>query len=563
MSLLLQNLLGRVNVVMLNDKQVPDRQERNELLKIVEKLAGKHTIEACCAYGSKVAGYARSDSDYDLLLVLKNYDHIIKYLYDKNELDVSVLIVDSRSLVKDADKASLGEFVIGRLLHPYEPLINTDYLIEIEKRYKKRVILEELRELAATDALYTELLIPLSYFLYSKLQKRAKIYPHAVYSYVRTYSDEYGKKNLEKSVKGFILALQELEREGYIQIDNGFIKILDKKITFKHGTDTSLKMSNMMRGVFSWLVHTYAGRRTLVFVKQEAKAKLKRRKTVGNIPREMENPRSMLQLEEGMRIEGEKWLKELATKLGFTDYSVNRKKLGDLNAATVLYTISENERTEKLVVKQFASVMALKWTALNVWAVGVKKFDADPLSRLRREYRAMRYLRNIGVHTPDIIAFVPDKKLLVTRYIEGAKLSDIIDSVLLGKSDDTSTITRWGQVLQILHAKGHTVMDTKASNMLLCDDKLYFTDLEQFTFDDDKAWDIACFVYYSMKFTSNEEGARKIVKAFLDGYMQNGNVSIVKKALNKKYVSPFYPALVLGIITAVRNEMKSCVTSYS
>jgi Kae1-associated kinase Bud32 len=229
----------------------------------------------------------------------------------------------------------------------------------------------------------------------------------------------------------------------------------------------------------------------------------------------------------------------------------------------VLYTISENGRTEKLVVKQFASVMALKWTALNVWAAGVKKFDADPLSRLHREYRAMRYLRNIGVHTPDIIAFVPDKKLLVTRYIEGTKLSDIIDSVLSGKSDDTSAITRWGQVLQRLHAKGHTVMDTKASNMLLCDDKLYFTDLEQFAYDDDKAWDIACFVYYSMKFTSNEEGARKIVRAFLDGYMQNGNVSIVKKALNKKYVSPFYPALVLGIITAVRDEIKSCVTSYS
>lgn len=551
-----------VSGVMLNDIRVLDQHERNELLRIAEKLAENHSIEACCAYGSKIAGYARADSDYDLLLVLKNYDHIIKYLYDNNNLDVSVLIVDSRSLVKDAERALLGEFVVGRFLHPYEPLINASYIADVEKRYKKRVVLEELKELVATNALYTELLIPVNYFLYSKLQKRARLYPHALYSYVKTYSDEHGKENLEKSRKSFMLALQELEKEGYIQFDNGSVKILEK-ISAKLGEKSSLRMSNMIRGVFSWLVHTYAGRRTLIFVKQEAKAKLKRHKTVGNIPREMENPRSMLQLEEGMHIEGERWFKELATKLGFNDYSVSRKKLGDLNATTVLYTISENGRTEKLVVKQFASVMALKWTALNVWAAGVKKFDADPLSRLRREYRAIRYLRSIGLNAPDIIAFVPDKKLLVTRYIEGTRLSDIIDSVLLGKSDDTGAISRWGQVLQILHAKGHTLMDTKASNMLLCDDKLYFTDLEQFTYDDDIAWDIACFIYYSMKFTSNEEGARKVVRAFLDGYMQNGNLSTVKKALNRKYISPFYPALVLGIIKAVRDEIRSFVNAYS
>jgi hypothetical protein len=53
------------------------------------------------------------------------------------------------------------------------------------------------------------------------------------------------------------------------------------------------------------------------------------------------------------------------------------------------------------------------------------------------------------------------------------------------------------------------------------------------------------------------------VRAFLDGYMQNGNLSIVKKTLNRKYISPFYPALVLGIIKAVRDEIKTFVNSYS
>ena len=66
-----------------------------------------------------------------------------------------------------------------------------------------------------------------------------------------------------------------------------------------------------------------------------------------------------------------------------------------------------------------------------------------------------------------------------------------------------------------------------------------------------------------MKFTSNEKGARKVVKAFLDGYLQIEYVSIMKKALDKKYISLFYPTLVLGIISAVRDEIKTCIKAYS
>lgn len=551
---------------MLNDKRIIDQEEKNKLLKLVEKIAGNHDIEACCAYGSKISGYARADSDYDILLVLKNYGYIVKYLYEKNNLDASVLIVDSKALFNDAKKASLGEFVVGRLLHPYEQLINTKYLAGVEKIYKKRIVLEEIKELVATNALYAALMIPINYFLYSKLQKRAKIYPQALYSYVRTYSDDHGRRNLEKSLKSFTLASQELEKEGYIQIDNGFIKILERKISAKSGDKTSIKMSNIIRGMFSWLVHTYAGRITLIFVKpamQEAKSKLKRLKAINNIPTELANPRSLLKLEEGIYIEGEKWLKELATKLNFKDYSVTRNKLGDLNAATTLYSISENERKEKFVVKDFGSIKAMKWPAMNLWAVGVKKFDMNPTSRLRREYKSIRYLRSVGLNTPEIVASVPNRKLLITRYLEGTKLSEIIKLVLLNKSDDTTAISYWGQILQRLHTKGHTMMDTKASNILICNNKFYFTDLEQFTFDDDKAWDIACFIYYSMIFTSNEEGVRKTIRAFLDGYMCNGDISIIKKSLNRKYISPFYLALVLGTITIIRNEIKTYVSSYS
>jgi Kae1-associated kinase Bud32 len=548
--------------VMFTDNQILNQRERAELLDIARKLAEDHEIEACCAYGSKVAGYARPDSDYDLLLVLENYNHIIKYMYVSSNLELSVLIVDSKSLIKDAEKAALGEFVVGRLLHAYEPLENADYFEKVETRYKKRVILEEIKELAATNALYDEILIPPEYFLYSKVQKRAKVYPHALYSYIKTYSGPNSQANLQASKKGFVQALKQLQEEGYVEFVNEHVRIVPEKVRAKKGEKASLNVSNMMRGTLSYLVHTYAGRRTLNFVKQEAMSKIKRHKKIkSEIPPELKNPKSLLRLKEGMIVDGKDWLRALATSMDFKDYTAKERKIGDIHAATTLYTITENGRTEKIVVKHFASVKAVKWAAMNLWVAGIKKFKVDPSIRLNREYGAMLHMKTLGINTPEILAVAPDKRLLITRYIEGETLSDIISSVLDNKTSDMTVIIEFGKLLHKLHANGCTLVDTKPSNMLVSNERIYFTDLEQFAFSDDKAWDVICFIYYSMKFTSNVEGARKVVRAFLDGYVQDGDVQVIKKSLSKKYLPAFYPALVVGVVAAVRDEIKSYINA--
>ncbi len=43
--------------------------ERQDLAGVARTLVGSKSIVAVCAYGSKVAGYARPDSDYDLIIV--------------------------------------------------------------------------------------------------------------------------------------------------------------------------------------------------------------------------------------------------------------------------------------------------------------------------------------------------------------------------------------------------------------------------------------------------------------------------------------------------------------
>ena len=118
-------------------------EELDTIKKCVSKVAKGRTVVAACIYGSRAAGYARPESDIDILIVLENYPYLVKYVYTSEPgMEVSALAVDRKSLERDAQGAFLGEFVAGRLLHVYEPIAGSDFLFNVERIYKRRVILE-------------------------------------------------------------------------------------------------------------------------------------------------------------------------------------------------------------------------------------------------------------------------------------------------------------------------------------------------------------------------------------------------------------------------------------
>ncbi|MEM2856092.1 MAG: hypothetical protein QW416_03215 [Candidatus Nitrosocaldaceae archaeon] len=531
------------SIINDNDKQ--------QLLDLAKITANNYKIEACCIYGSKVAGYARPDSDYDILLVLKDYNELIKYIYvhDKDTLDASLLIVDSKALLNDAIKASLGEFVAGRLLHPYEPLINNEYLINVETFYKKRVIIECIMDLTKT-AFYRDIIIPIRYFLLAKIKKRAKIYPHALYSYIKTYTSEQGTKNLEISLNGFTRALRTIEGE-YIRFYDKDNVIVNKELR------TKLLSTTFSDGLFAYLVHFYAGRKTLNFFKQEAKSKMMRRKEINSINYEFVNPESILWLDDTILLHKDDWFNELLEKMNIHEYSLKIDKIGDIHATTKLYTINNKL---KLVGKYYASRKSLKWIGLNVWMINIKKFDTNSTVRQNNEYKAIKILRQLSLNVPEIVGLSYKHKITITKYIEGVILNDIILSILLNKSEDTSKIYEFGSLLNKIHKHGYTIRDTKASNIIINNDKLYLTDLEQFVKSNDFTWDLVCFLYYSLKFTDNIRAARMIVRAFLDGYSQDIDKKVIKDAARKRYIPQFYPAMTLDIIKVIRDEILNIIS---
>src|ERR671917_1965949 len=361
-------------------------QELKVIRKCISKVAKHRTMIAACIYGSKVAGYDRPDSDIDLLIVLENYPYVVKYTYFReSSTKVSALAVDRKALLKDSQAAFLGEFVVGRLLHIYEPIANAEFLAMIEQTYKRRVILEEVRDiLESTGVLGTEIIFPLEFIAFSKIKRRMSLYASAAYSYYKTYTTS--KRNIEFSLEGYHRAIADIigqDSEIFVARQDGLLQISDKRM-FVEKRYNRQKFTKRLREFNSYLVHTYAGRKIMHFAVNEAESKIRRRvRLMMKLPDFMLCPRKAYwRLPEGILIiDARNWLQDLSQHLG--SYSVTKKRrLGNKTSRTTMYVLKDSSDEYKIAVKEVAKSKALKWTMVGLWNEPVKRFRMDPLLRI-------------------------------------------------------------------------------------------------------------------------------------------------------------------------------------
>ena len=538
----------------------------------VNKIAKKYRVIGVCLYGSKVAGYAQSKSDFDIIIVLEGYPHIIKYVYIKESgIEVSALVVDHKSLEKDAKAAFLGEFVVGRLLHIYEPITNPILFKQLEKTYKKRIILEEIFNIVkSTKVLSTEISFPLEFVMFSKIKHRSTLYPNAIYSYYKIYTGENAIHNTKFALDGYQQALREILTE-YKELlvekpSDNILQISDKSI--QNGDRLSpLKMPKKLREFGSYLIHSYAGRHTFHYAIKEAKLKVRRH--IGyriELPKFISCPRQVYwKLPEGILIfDSRDWLDIIAKSAGFSRYILSKKKrLGDISSRTISYTLtnSDNENQKKVIVaKEIPKLKGVKWAALSVWTMPVKRFRVDPLFRLGTEYKALRYIRSLGLKTPRIESVVLDRKLLITEFIEGKTLEDIIKEFLKGNTlDGLSWIKMAGEQIAKIHADKSTLGNVKPKNLIIHKNILYFTDIEQFGFKSgDPVWDLVQFISWGLKGTNNTVLASQIIREFLKGYSKKMTIEYIKKLVkSKRYIESFYPILTLSVAQTIKKEINN------
>jgi tRNA A-37 threonylcarbamoyl transferase component Bud32/predicted nucleotidyltransferase len=537
--------------------------ELKVITKCISKVAKGRKMIATCIYGSRVAGYNRPDSDIDVLVVLENYPYVVKYSYFReSSTKVSALAVDREALLRDAQRAFLGEFVVGRLLHVYEPIANAEFLAMIEQTYKRRVILEEVRDiLESTGLLGTEIIFPLDFIAFSKIRRRMSLYASAAYSYYKTYTTS--KRNIEFALEGYHKAVADIIAEDdqiFATRQDGLLQISDKRI-FLEKSRTRLKLTKRLREFSSYFVHTYAGRKIMHFAVNEAESKIRRRvRPIMKPPDFMLFPRKVYwRLPEGrLIVDGRNWLDDLAGHAG--SYSISRKtRLGNKNSRTTMYLIKHDSDEYKIAVKELAKSKTLKWTTVGPWSAPVKRFRMDPLFRLGSEYKAIRYIRSLGLRTPMIEAVVLDRRLLVTRFVEGLTLADVIRDCCVDGNDGLSLISEAGSEIAKIHSTGATLGNIKPKNIIVSEKVLYFTNVEQFIFQaGDPAWDIAQFISWGLKRTRNRKMAATITKEFVEGYMSVGDPSNISRLANsKQYIESFYPVRVPSIVHTIKKEIKA------
>ena len=531
--------------------------ERSTLVSIASSLVEPSKTSAIAAYGSKVAGYSRPDSDYDLIIVSRRFREGIRYRYIDSPVAASALVVDERMFEEDAASSFLGEFVVGRLLNIYEPITNPELFRRNEVQYKRRVLVEALLELSSDYGEFAgRFVVPYEYFLFDKLHRRAAIYPPALYSYVHTYTCPLGDENKAISVDGFAAGAEELQRKGFLRSGPGGVKLVPEKLRGDAFTQVASMFSVTARGVTQYAVHGYAGRVGPSVFSREALSKLRRmRESPPPFP-PLEKPRSLLRLEEGAVIPDASLLvEELARLLGFGTYSTEEQDIGEPYSTTRVLTFNDGTRKKSVVVKNYTDVRSLKWALLGIWASATKRFSTAPISRMDREYAMTLRLRAMGVLVPSILAVAPSERLLVKDFVNGQTLATVINSFLKGASDETGPISGYGDVMSRVHAEGLALGDAKPSNVIVSGDGLYLTDLEQSVPGGDQAWDIAEFLYYTAKLSIREDAMERVATAFLQSYARSGNKDNIARAKGQKYLGPFRPFLTPGMTRMLRERM--------
>ena len=531
--------------------------ERSTLGGVASSLVDPAKISGVCAYGSKVAGYARPDSDYDLIIVSKRFREGVRYRYLDSPVPASALVVDEQMLTEDARSSYLGEFVVGRLLNVYEPISNPELFRSVELEYKKRVLVEALLELASDYGDFGKhILVPYEYFLFDKLHTRAAIYPPALYSYVHTYTCPLGGENRALSARGFSEAAEPLQARGFIHAAPDGVRINPEKMKGDAFTRFHSLFSVTARGFTQYAVHGYAGRVGPSVFSREPLTKLKRKRENPPPFAPLERPKSLLKMEQGVVIPDASLLaEELSRLLGFETYSTKEKDIGEPYSTTRVLTFKSTTSEKSVVVKNYTDVRSLKWALLGVWASSANKFSAAPVSRMDREYGMTLTLRGMGVLVPAVLAVAPGERILVKEFITGPTLASMINSYVKGAASDLSQVSGYGSLVARLHAGRIALGDAKPSNVIVSPAGLYLTDLEQAFLGGDQVWDIAEFLYYTAKLSMKEDAMRRVARAFLEAYLESGNRAGVAKARGQKYFGPFRPFLTPGMAKMLRDML--------
>ena len=548
---------------------------KENVLGLCKRIAGSRQIVAACFYGPWVCGYADEKSDVNVLLILDSFPLLLNtYVRSTDGVNALILTVDRRAFERDVEQGWLGEFVAEKVMVPYEPLINGEYLQRQEVKMKKRTVSELLENLVLEfPELSNELLIKTEYFMYEAMMQRARLFPLMTYAFLNMLRKNLRRKNVESMMKGYMKALNGLTEEKRITFSNGYVKIT-RSYT---GTIRRRKprLPFFLRSVQrSALLHVLSVlSKTISSLTQDQRIFMKSHQKVkaeGLVFR-LEEPKKHLLMPTPL---GPVALSDKSTIEDFVRKTVPDGKALDMKIEEMggvlndvyLLTLRRNHEEQRFVVKKFRDWSSFKWFPLALWSLGTKTFAVLGRSRLEREYATNQFLHSQGFPVPKILYVSPQKRLIFEDFIEGEKMVETIKRIISPKEKavkEAAMVKEVGRKIAEAHRLGVSLGDCKPENFIVTKDgKTFFVDLEQAARNGNQTWDVAEFLYYSGHYISpisSAKAASIIAKNFIEGYLEaGGRKETVKKAASARYVkvfSVFTPPHVIVAISSLCQKM--------
>jgi tRNA A-37 threonylcarbamoyl transferase component Bud32 len=528
---------------------------------------------AAFLYGPSVCGYADPNGDLDILLIVNGLGSRLKtYKKSLGDSDAFILAVDQSMFERDVRAGWLGEITAEKLLIPYDPLVNADYLWHQEVAMKRRVIWEILESIALEfPELSHELSIKQEYFMYEAQMQLARLFPPVAFRFINMLRSDIKDRNVESMMKGYGKALEELSQEKWITLSNGLIRISPEFVSAiksrKIRIPTFLRVVQRAAflHVFSALpkMMTPLGFEEEIYFKTHSDVEKHE-----DITLQLEDPKKYLLMSTPL---GPVPLSDATTIEEFVRKSVpgnvtfrETRRIGGIFNSVYELTLKRDNHEQRIVVKKFKDWTGFKWFPLTLWSLGTKTFAVLGKSRLEREYAINQYMKNNGLTVPKVLYISPKQSLIFEEYVDGKNLTETIRNIVSAKDSmaaELELIRETGRKIAETHQIGVSLGDCKPENIIVTRDRgICFVDLEQATRDGDQTWDIAEFLYYSGHYVPPLATADQIVllaKVFLEGYIERGgNLQTVKKVASPRYTKVFslftQPHVMLAISTLCR-----------
>ena len=555
---------------------------KDNLLDVCANIAASHNtrIIAGCLYGPRVCGYAEDESDADVLLILRKFRlGLTGYQRSIGDVNTFILTVDMRAFERDIKQGWLGEFVADKMLVPYEPLFEEEYLWRQEVLLKKRTVWELLENIVlGFPESSHELIIRPEYFLYETMKQRSRLFPPITFRFLNMLRSDVKKRNVNHMMKGFYQALKELAEEGWIELSDNDVKITRKFIETIRSRKIRVPsfLRSIQRAAFFHVLSIFPRMMSPILREEEIFMKTHPDFRDEDLTSLLEDSKNFLFMPTPLGpvpLSDETTIEEFVRKHVLSGEMADMAEIrfseigGVLNTAYLLSFRKDHEE-HKIVVKKFKDWVGFKWFPLALWALGTKSFAVLGRSRLEREYALSKFLHSQGWPVPKVLYISPRERLIFKEYIEGENLSPIIQRLLKNNQKITqkkALIRAVGRKMAEAHLLGVALGDCKPENIIVTKDGTpYFVDLEQASRDGNQAWDIAEFLYYSGHYVSPlapTDTAELIAKEFIKGYLDaGGRKETIREAGSARYTKVFSIFTPPHVILAISNLCKKMGT---